>query len=89
MGNRPPKLILILIPVIIFLLVLIFFLVRLPKPQPSSTSVSPTPSPTSTPSLITPENGLKLLIQQIAEFQVEDPQFTPPNFDRKISLPIE
>lgn len=87
---RSPKLILLLIPGTIFLLALAVFIAKLPKPTPNKTEnpevvVIPTNTPAPTPIGQTP---LQAFVQSVSDLQVNDPQLTPPNFDRKISLPV-
>lgn len=88
---RQPKLILLLIPGVIFLLVLVLIISKLPKTAPNKTEVPAaleTPIPSSTP----PPTGhtpIQLYLQSVNDLQISDPQLAAPNFDRKISLPIE
>lgn len=88
---RSPKLVLLLIPGTIFLLLLAIFIAKLPKSPPNKTDMpevipTATATPTQAPIDQTP---IQALVQSVTDLQINDPQLTAPNFDRKISLPVE
>ena len=88
---KAPKLLFLLIPGVVFLLVLTAFLVRIPKtPTSTKTENSLFPLSVATPTPISvSKTPLQNFIQSVNDLDINDPQLTPPNFDRKVSLPAE
>ncbi len=84
------RLLLFLIPGAIFMLVLAAFIAKIPKKETATTENNPMPTMkvVSTP-IQTNVSPLQSYINSVSALQVDDPQLTPPNYDRKIFLPAE
>ena len=81
----------ILIPGIAFALLLIFFVARLPRPRSATTTASPSPSsifqaPASVP---TAPSELRLVVNDIRSFRLDDPRLVAPVFSRFLDIPTE
>lgn len=83
-----PRIALLSIPAIVFLLLLAVLVAQSPKRQAATTEI-PQTSTTITVATVTPKTKteLEILIEDIANYSPQDPNFALPNIDRQISLP--